>query len=678
MSFMSAFFHPAMSAMQRLRLLPKFIVLTVLLALPAALLVGLYVQELNKSVHTNELEIQGLAQIKIVDQLQHRLQQQRALVSLYKAGKTELLESIQQSKQEIQELFKEIKANSLNANLVNEPELAWNNIMQNFQEEKASDVYTKYITVFNKLQQARRWLTDNTNLSLDSEVESYHLIDILTRSIPELTQKIGDTVARSAPYIDFGVFQPGDDVQIQTNMMLISHGLDQIPTALLEITTTDPEILKASQTIQASLDKTKAFHSRTQNEILKSIDQTTSQAYLKAGVEVLQEWQTFSNQLNQTLEKILVDRSKKSSWNRNLVLFIMSAVFLLAAYLLIGFYRSFSQQIQALQQALEEVSQGNLSHPMQSEGKDELSVLMQGFEAMRLRLSHLVQDIRSGSDAIAHSSNEIALGNADLSQRTEQQATSLGTSAMAVSELNSAINGSVRNVQEVQQVSQFTTQLAHRGGQAIAKMGQRMQSIHSSSKKMSDIISVIDGIAFQTNILALNAAVEAARAGEQGRGFAVVASEVRNLAKRSADAAKEINQLISASVQEIQYGTQEVVSSEKIIKEIMEGIEATHTNMQNITQASLEQSTEMDKLNQNLGQLDEITQQNAALVEQAAAAADSMNQQAEQLRATLSTFKIEAQLQQNGVHPFFIHNNKKLPSNSTMHDYDDDMNLLSA
>jgi methyl-accepting chemotaxis protein len=634
-----------MLVMQRISLLPKFLLLTVLLALPAAIFLFLFVVELNKDVHINQLEMQGLQQLKRIDLLQHRLHQQRAIVNLYKSGNADLVTSIEASKQEILNLFKDVKNNSRNEDLLKEPELAWNNIMQHYQEENASAVYTKYITVFNKLQQARKWLIDNTYLSLDSEVESYHLIDILVNSIPEITHAIGETLARSTPYIDFGVFQPGDDIQIQSNMMLILRDVELIPAELLDIKTNNPEILKANQDIQLSLQRTQEFYNRTQNEILKSIDQTNSKAYLEAGITTLKTWENFSNQLSQTIEVILDQRIKKMIWQRNVMFFIMSLVFLLAAYLLIGFYRSFSQQIQALQYALEEVSQGNLSQPMQSQGKDELSLLMHGFEAMRLRLCHLVEEIREGSDAIAQSSNEIALGNADLSQRTEQQALSLGTSAMAVSELHVAINGSVRNVQEVQKVSQLTTQLAHQGGQAITKMGERMQAIYASSQKMRDIISVIDGIAFQTNILALNAAVEAARAGDQGRGFAVVASEVRNLAKRSAEAAKEINILISASVNEIQFGTQEVTSSEKIIREIVQGIEATHSHMLNITHVSQEQSREMNKLNQNLTQLDDITQQNAALVDQAAVAAESMNQQAEQLRATVASFHLETPLE---------------------------------
>ena len=266
--------------------------------------------------------------------------------------------------------------------------------------------------------------------------------------------------------------------------------------------------------------------------------------------------------------------------------------------------------------------------------------LMAAIKAMRDKLTLIVTEVRSGTDAIATASGQISSGNQDLSSRTEQQASSLEETASSMEELTSTVKQNADNARQANQLAVKASEIAARGGSAVAQVVTTMGAINESSKKIVDIITVIDSIAFQTNILALNAAVEAARAGEQGRGFAVVATEVRSLAQRSAAAAKEIKSLIDASVAKVDAGTELVDQAGTTMEKVVESVRQVTDIMAEITAASLEQSMGIEQVNQAVALMDEATQQNAALVEEAAAAAEGMRDQARGLVQIVSVFKL--------------------------------------
>ncbi|MTV40753.1 methyl-accepting chemotaxis protein [Duganella radicis] len=272
--------------------------------------------------------------------------------------------------------------------------------------------------------------------------------------------------------------------------------------------------------------------------------------------------------------------------------------------------------------------------------KDEIGDLMKALRGMNDSLRTVVSQVQIGTNTIATASNEIASGNMDLSQRTEEQASSLEETASSMEELTSTVRQNAENARQANQLAQAASDVAEKGGAIVGQVVDTMGSINDSSRKIFDIISVIDGIAFQTNILALNAAVEAARAGEQGRGFAVVASEVRNLAQRSAAAAKEIKELISNSVEQVDAGSKLVQQAGSTMDDVVSSVRRVTDIMGEITSASSEQSIGIDQVNTAIGQMDSVTQQNAALVEQAAAAAASMQEQAARLADVASSFKL--------------------------------------
>jgi methyl-accepting chemotaxis protein len=285
------------------------------------------------------------------------------------------------------------------------------------------------------------------------------------------------------------------------------------------------------------------------------------------------------------------------------------------------------------------VAQGDLSVHIDVKAGDDTSLMAQ-LKAMRDSLSRVVSDVRHNSEAVASASQQIAQGNQDLSQRTEQQASALQETAASMEQLGSTVKQNADNARQANQLAQGASTVAVKGGEVVGQVVETMKGINDSSKKIADIISVIDGIAFQTNILALNAAVEAARAGEQGRGFAVVASEVRSLAQRSAAAAKEIKSLIGVSVERVEQGSVLVDQAGATMTEIVASIKRVTDIMGEISAASTEQSSGVAQVGDAVSQMDQATQQNAALVEQSAAAAESLKNQAQQLVQAVAVFKI--------------------------------------
>jgi methyl-accepting chemotaxis protein len=303
--------------------------------------------------------------------------------------------------------------------------------------------------------------------------------------------------------------------------------------------------------------------------------------------------------------------------------------------------RSVTRPIVQAVNLAEAVAAGDLRARHYEPTRDETGQLLEALHAMSGSLQHIVSRVRGGTETIASASSQIASGNQDLSARTEQQASVLEETASSMEELTSTVRHNADNAQDARQKAVHASDVAARGGAVVASVVDTMQSIRVSSGKVADIISVIDGIAFQTNILALNAAVEAARAGEQGRGFAVVATEVRNLAQRSAAAAKEITVLINASVQQVSTGSELVDKAGHTMAEVVDSIRSVTTIMADIAAASAEQGQGIEQINQAVTEMDTVTQQNAALVEEAAAAAESMQEQARELAQIVSQFQLD-------------------------------------
>ncbi|MFT3859136.1 MAG: methyl-accepting chemotaxis protein [Aquabacterium sp.] len=319
---------------------------------------------------------------------------------------------------------------------------------------------------------------------------------------------------------------------------------------------------------------------------------------------------------------------------------LLGCVVLSAAALALWMTRMLAGPMVQAAEVARRIADGDLTARVQAQGSDEVGQLMQALADMKQNLSQMVSSVRQNAESVATASAQIAQGNQDLSQRTEEQASALQQTAASMEQLGATVKQNADSASQANQLANGASHVALQGGDVVGQVVETMKDINDSSRKIADIISVIDGIAFQTNILALNAAVEAARAGEQGRGFAVVAGEVRNLAQRSAEAAKEIKSLIVASVERVERGSTLVDQAGSTMQEVVNSIRRVTDIVGEITSASMEQSSGVSQVSEAVSQMDQTTQQNAALVEESAAAAESLKTQARHLVDAVSVFRV--------------------------------------
>ena len=338
------------------------------------------------------------------------------------------------------------------------------------------------------------------------------------------------------------------------------------------------------------------------------------------------------------LDQRTMQDNARSTSNQLIVLVTLVALSLLGFSWYMG--QQLRRRVSQSQDAINRVRDGDLTTRNSDQENDEFTPLLASLEEMQAALSNIVTTVRQSSDSVATASSQIAQGNADMSARTESQASALEETAASMEELSSTVRQNADNARQANQLAQSASTVAVQGGEVVSQVVDTMKGINDASRKIADIISVIDGIAFQTNILALNAAVEAARAGEQGRGFAVVASEVRNLAGRSAEAAKEIKSLITASVERVELGSTLVGQAGTTMDEIVNSIRRVADIMGEISAASAEQSAGVSQVGEAVTQMDQATQQNAALVEEMSAAAASLRSQAQELVQAVAVFKV--------------------------------------
>ncbi|MBP8271882.1 MAG: HAMP domain-containing protein, partial [Sphaerotilus sp.] len=390
--------------------------------------------------------------------------------------------------------------------------------------------------------------------------------------------------------------------------------------------------------VQAALASAKRL---TQEQILGPAALTHASAdYFRAMTESIDQVYDLQHKAGNFLEAELMARLNNGRQVQWLLLGSCLLLSLLGFALGRGVARSITLAVEAARASAVRISNGDLTHSSPIHSRDELGELMTAMAAMQTSLIRVVGTVRQNADSVATASVQIAQGNLDLSARTEQQASALEETAATMDELNSTVRTNAESAQQANALAQTATSVAVRGGEMVAQVVDKMEGISAASRKIAEIIGVIDGIAFQTNILALNAAVEAARAGEQGRGFAVVAGEVRSLAQRSAAAAREIKGLINTSVERVEQGSALVSQTGRTVEEVVASIKNVSEIVARISAASAEQSLGVQQVGQAVGQMDQVTQQNAALVEESAAAAEGLKQQAHELVQAVALFRL--------------------------------------
>ncbi|QAU35456.1 methyl-accepting chemotaxis protein [Janthinobacterium sp. 17J80-10] len=643
---MSIVLQPAIRLMRRLRLLPKFSLVTLLVLLPLLLVSALLVAELNRSIAFAEKERIGVRHARQAQDLLRFSQQHRALRHMVLSGNVAATRQVTQMHAAITAAIARIESDADARTVLGtsaalqEIRRSWEALQASRATDKARESNAAHAALIGQLYKLNAMIADRSRLTLDPEVETYYLAGLFIKALPEVSEGLSNIAGRGAAYIDSGLFEANEDVMLNAAVMVAGHELARISMHVDGMFRETPALRAQLSRQEGVARQATAFLERAGNEVLKSVDQSSGGQFYAAGSQVLDGLYGFAGATATLLDQALMKRIEGDLQRRNLILGGVALTILLALYLLAGFYVSFSSEVRALQQAVGRAAGGDLSHRVQSDAQDEIGLLLNAFGAMNGGLAQMAGEVRSGTRKMAIASRDIASGNADLSSRTAAQSQALAQTASAIAVLTDAVKQNTDNAQQADRLAVSASQIAVSGGDAVERVVDTMDSITHSSRKIGDIIGVIDTIAFQTNLLALNAAVEAARAGEQGRGFAVVAAEVRSLAQRTASAAREIKSLILDSIGKVDAGSRQVGAAGQTMQEIISAVKRVADIMQEITTASQQQRSGIENVSDALASMEQLTQRNAALVEQAAAATESMHAQAMHVSQAVAMFKL--------------------------------------
>lgn len=511
-----------------------------------------------------------------------------------------------------------------------------------FKNLPATDSFATYSQIIEQQMTLLRDIVADTGLNLDSHPDTFPLIDGLFTSLPPLTEYLGQARGMSAGLLARGSATEADRQRVAA-LHALSLDRQQAWESNLNAAGRSNAQIGASlaSSMQAAMRSTREALDLTQQEVItaRSLNHS-SPAYFRAMTQPIDAHFELGSQVAAQLESVLQARAHQAQlqlWGLITGLALLGGLALWLAVMLI---RSTIASLRTALQMARTIAQGDLTAMAPVNGSDEFQQLLQALNDMNRSLANIISQVRGSTDNIATAASQIAAGNHDLADRTTSQAASLEETAASMEQLTSTVTQNSENAAAANTLSVAATEVAHRGNSVVVQFIETMSAIRDTSSHISEIVGIIDGIAFQTNILALNAAVEAARAGEAGKGFAVVAAEVRNLAQRSATSAREIRDLITQSTAEVDAGSKLAEAAGATMDELLESIAKVGDLMSEIAVASKEQSYGIAQVNTAVGQMDGVTQQNAALVQEASAAADSLHEQSDMLVDAVRAFKL--------------------------------------
>jgi methyl-accepting chemotaxis protein len=646
---MNILLKPAIGLMQRLRLLPKFVLVCLVFLLPLILVTALLIVELESASALARQERSGVAYIGQLHQLSRLIQQRRAGEHLRLSGSPAGGAAAAQ-KNAIEAALKRVEQLQQGA-----PGLAglepWQAVKQQWQalaappapqgQLSAHDSLAAHGALIARIGKLGALVAERSSLSLDPEVASNYLTAAFLKTVPDLAENLSELGARGAAFIDSGLFEANEDQLVNATALIARHDLERAPAQFEAIFLSDPAIKPALAPKMGALNTALDFLERNKNEVSNSYNQTSGAQFLAAANGGVDGLYALGAAAATVLDNLLAERIERADARRNLMLAFVLAAVVVAAYLFAGFYASFSRDVAVLKDAVKQAAAGDLTPAIASDAKDEIGELVGDFGAMTRALATLVAEIRGGAASIAGASHEIAGGNAALSAHTATQSDAVHATVGSLRELSATVHRNAASADDGQRLVEAACFDAERGGRTVAAVIDTMASIKASSCKIVDIIGVINGIAFQTNILALNAAVEAARAGEQGRGFAVVATEVRTLAQRCTAAALEIKGLIGDSVAKVDAGSELVNTAGATMEQVVRSVREVASVIGSISAAGAGQSAEIGQVNLALAQIDDMTRQNAALAEQAHAESGRLHDESASLAHAVSRFRLD-------------------------------------
>ena len=636
----------------RLRLSHKFGLLALLGALMLAPPMTYYLVDAEAELASTRQEVAGLQPSAALLKLIRLTQQHRGLTATVLGGKAEAEGQRAERQREVDQALGEFAALAAG---IEDPKFAegWQQVQQQWktlsaqvaQRQMAAPASFAGHSALVELQlDLHGRIVSHYGLDLDPEPVSYHLVIATMTQLPQLAEQLGKLRGSGAGILARGQATVADRAMLGGLSESARGEMHRLLATLERALEHDPAL---RERMAGPIEQARAGVERTREmlrtELIEAEALTLSSAeYFQATTKAIDQVFAVHGLASEALAGALQARTARLQRNEWLVIGLSVLMVGLCGLLARSIVRSILQATDDARRMAERIAAGDLSPEPLRVGEDELGRMVQAMEAMRLSLTEVVGTVRENAVSVAAASAQIAQGNIDLSSRTEQQAAALQQTAATMDQLGSTVSHNADHAREADGLAREASTLASRGGEMVSQVVGTMGGISEASRKIGDIIGVIDSIAFQTNILALNAAVEAARAGEQGRGFAVVATEVRNLAQRSAEAAREIKALISTSVERVEQGVSLVDQTGRSVGEVVASIRRVSDIVAQISAASAEQSTGVAQVGQAVTQMDRATQQNAALVEQSAAAAGTLKSQAEQLVDAVARFRVAA------------------------------------
>jgi len=651
---MKSLFAPAIALMARLRFRSKFLLCGAITAVLLLWLGVTQVERLNERVRMIESERNAVALMGTLVEWNKVLIENRRIVITTAPGDEAVRQRLRAQKDVIDKVLVHIEEQVAAARPLYDMSAETKGVRQGWEElqkkiealpvdrDFAAKGFAAHAPEYARLYAFMKDLGNRSKMALDPDVDVFYLGFPLANNTPSTAGIIVRIAAYATLNVPRGEITPKDKVFYEVTQARLEDTFSGVENMLKQSMNLNPVV---QSRLEQGFDRLKA----TTKDMLGFVRTNFIDA---SGIQVTQpQIQEASNaaidaawalvEANRTLmDQMLAERASTAALTRNGLAALLAAAILLTLYLSMGMYHSLDRGIRQAAEAARALARGELGRMPEAETNDELGQLLAELRHADEALVSMIGQVRAAAGTMMEATEEIATGNADLSQRTEEQAGTLEETAASVEELTGTVKQNADSARDANQLAQSASQVAARGGSVVNEVVDTMASINTASRRIVDIIGVIDGIAFQTNILALNAAVEAARAGEQGRGFAVVAAEVRTLAQRSAAAAREIKELINDSVGKVDVGTQLVSRAGDTMKEVVGGIQKVTTLMGEIASASKEQTLGIEQVNQAIAQMDQVTQQNAALVEEASASAQSMREQAVRLAEAVSQFKL--------------------------------------
>ena len=636
----------------RLRLSHKFGLLALLGALMLAPPMTYYLVDAEAELASTRQEVAGLQPSAALLKLIRLTQQHRGLTSTVLGGKAEAEGQRAERQREVDQALGEFAALAAG---IEDPKFAegWQQVQQQWktlsaqvaQRQLAAPASFAGHSALVELQlDLHGRIVSHYGLNLDPEPVSYHLVIATMTQLPQLAEQLGKLRGSGAGILARGQATVADRAMLGGLSESARGEMHRLLTTLERALEHDPAL---RERMAGPIEQARAGVERTREMLRTDLIEAEaltlpSAEYFQATTKAIDQVFAVHGLASEALAGALQARTARLQRTEWLVIGLSVLMVGLCGLLARSIVRTILQATDDARRMAERIAAGDLSPEPLRAGEDELGRMVQAMEAMRLSLTEVVGTVRENAVSVAAASAQIAQGNIDLSSRTEQQAAALQQTAATMDQLGSTVSHNADHAREADGLAREASTLASRGGEMVSQVVGTMGGISEASRKIGDIIGVIDSIAFQTNILALNAAVEAARAGEQGRGFAVVATEVRNLAQRSAEAAREIKALISTSVERVEQGVSLVDQTGRSVGEVVASIRRVSDIVAQISAASAEQSTGVAQVGQAVTQMDRATQQNAALVEQSAAAAGTLKSQAEQLVDAVARFRIAA------------------------------------